>query len=107
MNAQSLDDDLSEEQEEYAQNVYVYHLVNAATSLAKATKQDWWSPNLSTGYIRGFRAGPFSPERILQRRTWRGGGVHQDEGDLDSSAFKRMKHKYSYVCRNKLRYRIC
>ena len=28
------------EQEDYAQNVYVYHLVNAATALANAARQD-------------------------------------------------------------------
>ena len=40
LNALSLDGDLSDEQEEYAQNVYVYHLINAATASANATKKD-------------------------------------------------------------------
>ncbi len=36
----SLDGDLRSEQEEYAENVYVYHLINAATALANASRQD-------------------------------------------------------------------
>ena len=36
----SLTCDLRGEQEDYAQNVYVYYLVNAATALAKASRQD-------------------------------------------------------------------
>jgi hypothetical protein len=32
--------DLRSEQEEYAENVYVYHLINAATALANALRQD-------------------------------------------------------------------
>jgi hypothetical protein len=36
LNALSLNGDLSDEQEEYEQDVYVYHLVNAATVLANA-----------------------------------------------------------------------
>ena len=40
LNALSLVGDLSDEQEEYAQNVYVYHLINAATASANATKKD-------------------------------------------------------------------
>ncbi len=36
----SLDGNLRNEQEEYAENVYVYHLINAATALANASRQD-------------------------------------------------------------------
>ncbi len=36
----SLTGNLQGEQEDYAQNVYVYHLVNAATALANASRQD-------------------------------------------------------------------
>jgi hypothetical protein len=36
----SLTGDLRSEQEEYAENVYVYHLINAATALANASRQD-------------------------------------------------------------------
>ena len=36
----SLTGDLRGEQEEYAENVYVYHLINAATALANASRQD-------------------------------------------------------------------
>ena len=36
----SLDGNLRNEQEEYAENVYVYHLINAATTLANASCQD-------------------------------------------------------------------
>jgi hypothetical protein len=37
----SLDgNNLRTEQEEYAENVYVYHLINAATALANASRQD-------------------------------------------------------------------
>ena len=48
LNALSLDGDLSEEQEKYAQNVYIYHLVNAATALANATKKDFSVPRSSS-----------------------------------------------------------
>jgi hypothetical protein len=47
LNALSLDGDLPDEQEEYAQNTHVYHLVNAATSLAHATKKDVGGPRTS------------------------------------------------------------
>ena len=33
----SLDGDLRDEQEEYAENVYIYHLINTATALANAS----------------------------------------------------------------------
>ena len=36
----SLDGNLRDEQEEYAENVYIYHLINAATALANASRQD-------------------------------------------------------------------
>ena len=36
----SLDGNLRTEQEEYAENVYDYHLINAATALANASRQD-------------------------------------------------------------------
>jgi hypothetical protein len=36
----SLDGDLRDEQEEYAENVYIYHLINAATALANASRKD-------------------------------------------------------------------
>jgi hypothetical protein len=36
----SLDGNLRNKQEEYAENVYVYHLNNAATALANAARQD-------------------------------------------------------------------
>ena len=88
MNAQSLDDDLSEEQEEYAQNVYVYHLVNAATSLAKATKQDVGGPRTS---VQDVSVG-FGPDRFrlnVYCKDAPGVVVYtdpaaEDEGDLDS-----------------------
>jgi hypothetical protein len=40
LNALSLDGDLRDEQAEYAQNVYVYHLVKAANALANASRKD-------------------------------------------------------------------
>ena len=36
----SLDGNLRDEQEEHAENVYIYHLINAATALANASRQD-------------------------------------------------------------------
>ena len=36
----SLDGNLRDEQEEYAENVYIYHLINAATALANASRKD-------------------------------------------------------------------
>jgi hypothetical protein len=36
----SLDDNLRDEQEEYAENVYIYHLINAATALANTSRKD-------------------------------------------------------------------
>ena len=36
----SLDGNLRDEQEEYAENVYIYHLINAATALANASRRD-------------------------------------------------------------------
>jgi hypothetical protein len=36
----SLDGNLRSEQEDYAEDVYVYHLINAATALANASRQD-------------------------------------------------------------------
>jgi hypothetical protein len=40
LNALSLDGDLRDEKEEYAENVYIYHLINAATALANASRKD-------------------------------------------------------------------
>ena len=40
LRAVSLTGNLRGKQEDYAQNVYVYHLVNAATALANASRQD-------------------------------------------------------------------
>ena len=31
---------MRDEQEEYAENVYIYHLINAATALANASRKD-------------------------------------------------------------------
>ena len=36
----SLDGNLRDEQEEYAENVYMYHLINAATALANASRKE-------------------------------------------------------------------
>jgi hypothetical protein len=36
----SLHGNLRDEQEEYAENVYIYHLINAATALANASRKD-------------------------------------------------------------------
>jgi hypothetical protein len=36
----SLDGNLRDEQEEYAENVYIYHLINAATALANTSRKD-------------------------------------------------------------------
>ena len=44
MNALSLDGDLRDEHAEYAQNVYVYHLVKAANALANASRNDAGGP---------------------------------------------------------------
>ncbi len=78
LNALSLDGDLlRNEHAEYAQNVYVYHLVKAANALATASRKDVGVPrnsvrDISVGYIRGFPTRPFLPERLLQRGTWCG-----------------------------------
>ena len=45
--ALSLNGDLSDEQEEYEQNIYVYHLVNTATALANAAGKDIGGPRNS------------------------------------------------------------
>ncbi len=63
LNALSLNGDLSDEQEDYEQNVYVYRLVIAATALANAGR--CWYPKPNSRYYSGFRAGPSLPERIL------------------------------------------
>ena len=47
LNALSLDGDLRDEQAEYAQNVYVYHLVKAANALANASRKDVGGPRNS------------------------------------------------------------
>ena len=43
----SLDGNLRDEQEEYAANVYIYHLINAATALADALRKDVGGPHTS------------------------------------------------------------
>ena len=51
LNALSLNDDLADEHEAYAQNVYVYHLVNAATTLANASGKDVGGPqDITVGF---------------------------------------------------------
>ena len=73
----SLTDDLRSEQEEYAENVYVYHLINAATVLANSSRQDL-GEDISVGscrnqgYFRWVRRGPSAPQCRLHRGTWRG-----------------------------------
>ena len=55
----SLHGDHSGEQGDYAQDVYVYHLVNAATALTNTTGREAGAHNSE------FRAGPSSHERVL------------------------------------------
>ena len=43
----SLDGNLRDEQEEYAENVYIYHLINAATALANTSRKDVGSGHAS------------------------------------------------------------
>jgi hypothetical protein len=38
---------LRDEQEDYAENVYIYHLINAATALANASRKDVGGPHTS------------------------------------------------------------
>jgi len=55
LNALSLDGDLRDEQAEYAQNMYVYHLVKAANALANASRKDAGGPrNLVQDISKGF-----------------------------------------------------
>ena len=63
----SLYGDHSGEQCDYAQDVYVYHLVNAATVLMNTTGREVGAHNSE------FLAGPSLHERVLQRSTLRGG----------------------------------
>ena len=42
-----LDGNLRDEQEEYAENVYIYHLINAATALANASRKNVGSGHAS------------------------------------------------------------
>ncbi len=44
-NYRSLDGDLRDEQQEYAENVYIYHLINTATALANASRKDVGGPH--------------------------------------------------------------
>ena len=50
----SLDGNLRDEQEEYAENVYIYHLINAATALANASRKEVGSGNATIQDIVGF-----------------------------------------------------
>jgi hypothetical protein len=43
----SLDGNLRDEQEEYAENVYIYHLINAAMASANASRKDVGGPHTS------------------------------------------------------------
>ncbi len=74
----SLTGDLRDEQGDYAQNVYVYHLVNAATALAKESGQ-----GVGAGYtaIKDISVGfgvdrPSALKCHLHRGSWCG-GVHR------------------------------
>jgi hypothetical protein len=88
LNALSLDGDLSDKQEAYAQSGYVYHLVNAATALANASGKDVGGPRNS---VQDITVG-FAPDRLrlnVYCKEAPGLVVYtdpaaEDEGDLDS-----------------------
>ena len=88
LNALSLDGDLSDEQKAYAQSVYVYHLVNAATALANASNKDVGGPRNS---VQDIIVG-FGPDRLRLNVFCKEAPslvvytdlAAEDEGDLDS-----------------------
>ena len=88
LNALSLDGDLSDEQEAYAQRVYVYHLVNSATALANASGKNVGGPRNS---VQDITVG-FGLDRLrLNIYCKKAPGLvvytdpaAEDEGDLDS-----------------------
>ena len=80
----SLDGNLRDEQEEYAENVYIYHLINAATVLANASRKD-------VGAIQDITVGFGVDRPRLNIVCTEAPGVMvytdpaaEDEGDLDS-----------------------
>ena len=83
----SLDDDLRDEQEEYAENVYIYHLINAATALANASCKDVGGSHTS---VQDISVG-FGKDRILLNVVFKEApgvvvytdAAEEDEGDLD------------------------
>ena len=84
----SLDGDLRDEKEEYAENVYIYHLINAATALTNASRKDVGGSHTS---VQDISVG-FGTERMrLNFVCKEPPGVvvytdpaEEDEGDLDS-----------------------
>ena len=85
----SLDGNLRNEQEEYAENVYVYHLINAATTaLANALRQD---VGVGHAAIQDISVGFGVDRQRLNVVYTEAPGVMvytdpaaEDEGDLDS-----------------------
>ena len=84
----SLDGNLRDEQEEYAENVYIYHLINAATALANALRKDVGHDHAAIQDITvGFGVG--RPRLNVVCTEAPGVVVYtypaaEDEGDLDS-----------------------
>ncbi len=85
----SLDGNLREEQEEYAKNVYIYHLINAATALANASRKDVGSGHAA---IQDISVGFGVDRQRLNVVCTEAPGVvvyttdpaMEDEGDMDS-----------------------
>ena len=78
----SLTGNLRGEQEEYAENVYVYHLINAATALTNASRQNVGEGHAAIGDI----SVGFGVDR-LHRGTWCGclhRPSHGGKADIDS-----------------------
>ena len=88
MRGLSLDGDLRDEQEEYAENVHVYDLINAATALANSSRKDVGGSHTSVQDISvGFGVDRLHLNVVCKEAP----GVvvytdpsEEDEGDLDS-----------------------
>ena len=84
----SLDGFLRDEQEEYAENVYIYHLINAATALANASRRDAGNGHAA---IQDISVGFGVDRQCLNVVCTEAPGVvvytdptMEDEGDMDS-----------------------
>ncbi len=68
MRGLSLDGDLRDEQEEYAENVHVYDLINAATALANSSRKDVGGSHTS---VQDVSVG-FGVDRLHLNVVWTG-----------------------------------